>query len=102
MGMRGTEIAAYMGLTDQSYYNFSGVIRKKLGLMEYKTKLDIFLREKLVQLNALLVYIHVEDDEQLSRIEKRDAELLHMFETPIHHYKHNIQFSQNAEILIFL
>ena len=51
MGMRGTEIAAYMGLTDQSYYNFSGVIRKKLGLMEYKTKLDIFLREKLVQLD---------------------------------------------------
>ena len=53
MGMRGTEIAAYMGLTDQSYYNFSGVIRKKLGLMEYKTKLDIFLREKLVQLDEL-------------------------------------------------
>lgn len=39
------------------------------------------LREKLVQLNALLVYIHVEDDEQLSRIEKRNPELLHMFET---------------------
>ena len=51
MGMRGTEIAAYMGLTDQSYYNFSGVIRKKLGLMEYKTKLDIFLRDKLTQLD---------------------------------------------------
>ena len=51
MGMRGTEIAAYMGLTDQSYYNFSGVIRKKLGLMEYKTKLDLFLRDKLAQLD---------------------------------------------------
>jgi len=39
------------------------------------------LREKLIQLNALLVYIHVEEDEQLRRIEKRDPELRHMFET---------------------
>lgn len=39
------------------------------------------LREKLIQLNALLVYIHVEDDEQLRRIEKRNPELRHMFET---------------------
>ena len=39
------------------------------------------LREKLIQLNALLVYIHVEEDEQLRRIEKRNPELLHMFET---------------------
>ena len=51
MGMRGNEIASYMGLTDQSYYNFSGVIRKKLGLMEYKTKLDFFLREKMSHLD---------------------------------------------------
>ena len=54
MGMRGTEIAAYMGLTDQSYYNFSGVIRKKLGLMEYKTKLDIFFREM-----SCLIWLHL-------------------------------------------
>ncbi len=39
------------------------------------------LREKLIQLNALLVYIHVEEDEQLRRIKKRNPELLHMFET---------------------
>lgn len=39
------------------------------------------LREKLIQLNALLVYIHIEDDEQLRRIEKRNPELRHMFET---------------------
>ena len=39
------------------------------------------LREKLIQRNALLVYIHVEEDEQLRRIEKRNPELLHMFET---------------------
>jgi len=39
------------------------------------------LREKLIQLNALLVYIAVEEDEQLRRIEKRNLELLHMFET---------------------
>lgn len=47
MGMRGNEIAAYMGLTDQSYYNFSSTIRKKLGLKEYKTNLDRFLRDKM-------------------------------------------------------
>lgn len=39
------------------------------------------LRQKLIQLNALLVYIHVEEDEQLRRIEKRDPQLRHMFET---------------------
>ena len=39
------------------------------------------LREKLIQLNALLVYIQIEDDEQLRRIEKRNPELRHMFET---------------------
>ena len=40
-----------------------------------------YLREKLIQKNALLVYISVEDAEQLRRIEKRDPELIHMFET---------------------
>lgn len=39
------------------------------------------LREKLIQLNALLVYIHIEEGEQLRRIAKRSPELLHMFET---------------------
>ena len=53
MGLRGNEIASYMGLTDQSYYNLSGAIRKKLGLMEYKTKLDFFLREKLRELEKI-------------------------------------------------
>lgn len=52
MGMRGNEIAAYMGLTDQSYYNFSSNIRRKLGLKEYKTNLDIFLREKMTEFNV--------------------------------------------------
>ena len=52
MGMRGNEIAAYMGLTDQSYYNFSSNIRRKLGLKEYRTNLDIFLREKLEEFNV--------------------------------------------------
>ena len=47
MGMRGNEIAAYMGLTDQSYYNFSSTVRRKLGLKEYKTNLDRFLRDKM-------------------------------------------------------
>lgn len=51
MGMRGNEIAAYMGLTEQSYYNFSSIIRKKLGLTEYKTNLDSFLRKKMEELN---------------------------------------------------
>jgi len=40
-----------------------------------------YLREKLIQKNALLVYISVEADEQLRRIEKRDPELRHMFES---------------------
>ncbi len=39
------------------------------------------LREKLIQLNALMVYITVDGDEQLRRIEKRDPQLRHMFET---------------------
>ena len=39
------------------------------------------LREKLIQLNALLVYIEVEEDEQLRRIAQRNPELLSMFET---------------------
>lgn len=47
MGMKGNEIAAYMGLADRSYYNFSSTIRKKLGLTEYKTNLDFYLRDKL-------------------------------------------------------
>ena len=51
MGMRGNEIAAYMGLADQSYYNFSSIIRKKLGLKEYKTNLDFFLRDKMAELD---------------------------------------------------
>lgn len=51
MGMRGNEIAAYMGLADNSYYNFSSTIRKKLGIKEYKTNLDFFLRDKITELD---------------------------------------------------
>ena len=51
MGMRGNEIASYLGLTDQSYYNFSSILRKKLGMKEYKTNLDFFLRDKLKELD---------------------------------------------------
>ena len=39
------------------------------------------LREKLIQLNALLVYISIEEDEQLRRIAKRDPGLVQMFES---------------------
>jgi len=39
------------------------------------------LREKLIQRNALLVYLSIDGDEQLRRIEKRDPGLRHMFET---------------------
>lgn len=52
MGMKGNEIAAYMGLADRSYYNFSSTIRKKLGLTEYKTNLDFYLRSKLNELDS--------------------------------------------------
>ena len=49
MGMRGNEIATYLGLADNSYYNFSSTIRKKLGIKEYKTNLDFFLRAKMAE-----------------------------------------------------
>lgn len=40
-----------------------------------------YLREQLIRKNALLVYVSVEDSEQLRRIGTRDPELLHMFES---------------------
>ncbi|MBR6570236.1 MAG: hypothetical protein IKK75_07255 [Clostridia bacterium] len=40
-----------------------------------------FFRKKLIQQNALLVYVSVKEDEQRRRIAERDPELLHMFET---------------------
>ena len=49
IGMNGNEIAAY--LKRKSFYNTSSTIRKKLGLEEYKTNLDIFLRGKMTELD---------------------------------------------------
>lgn len=40
-----------------------------------------YFRETLAKLNALLVFVSVDADEQLRRIEKRDPELLSMFPT---------------------
>ena len=49
IGMNGNEIASY--LKRKSFYNTSSTIRKKLGLEEYKTNLDIFLRGKMTELD---------------------------------------------------
>ena len=40
-----------------------------------------YFRQKLEQLNALLVFVSVGEAEQLRRIEKRNPEMRHMFET---------------------
>lgn len=40
-----------------------------------------YFRKALTALNALLVFVSVDGEEQLRRIEKRDPELRHMFET---------------------
>lgn len=49
LGLNGNEIGSF--LHRKSFYNISSVIRKKLNLEEYKTNLDIFLKEKMRNLN---------------------------------------------------
>lgn len=44
MGLKGKDISAYMG---NGHYKLSSVIRRKLGLSEHDTNLDIYLRRKL-------------------------------------------------------
>ncbi|MGM9739895.1 MAG: hypothetical protein ACI3ZP_04755 [Candidatus Cryptobacteroides sp.] len=43
IGLKGKDISAYLG---KGHYKLSSSIRKKLGLSEHDTNLDIFLREK--------------------------------------------------------
>lgn len=46
MGLKGKDISSYMG---NGHYKLSSAIRKKLGLSEHDTNLDIFLRKKLAE-----------------------------------------------------
>ena len=46
MGLKGKDISAYMG---NGHYKLSSAIRKKFGLSEHDTNLDIFLREILAE-----------------------------------------------------
>ena len=46
MGLKGKDISAYMG---NGHYKLSSLIRKKLGLSEHDTNLDIYLREILAK-----------------------------------------------------
>ena len=47
IGLRGSEIASYLELSEQSYYNFSSKIRKKLGQSSYTSNIDTVLKKKL-------------------------------------------------------
>lgn len=46
MGLKGKDISSYMG---KGHYKLSSVIRKKFGLSEHDTNLDIFLRKILAE-----------------------------------------------------
>lgn len=54
IGLRGSEIASYIELSDQSYYNFSSRIRKKLGQEGYTSNINTLLKEKLSEYDARL------------------------------------------------
>lgn len=44
IGLRGKDIANYMGMSQSGYYKFSSNLRKKFALKEKDTNIDIFLR----------------------------------------------------------
>lgn len=44
IGLRGKDIANYMGMSQSGYYKFSSNLRKKFALEEKDTNIDIFLR----------------------------------------------------------
>lgn len=58
-----------------------GIPASDVAIIEGSYSHHPYLREKLIQLNALLVYIHIEEGEQLRRIAKRDSNLLSVFQT---------------------
>lgn len=49
IGLRGNEIASYLEMSAQSYYNFSSKIRKKLGQKSYTSNINLILKEKLAE-----------------------------------------------------
>lgn len=54
IGLRGSEIASYLGMSDQSYYNFSSKMRRKLGEDGYTSNINIILKEKLKECDRQL------------------------------------------------
>ena len=44
-GLRGKDISIYMGMSSSGYYKYSSNLRKKFGLKESDTNIDIFLRD---------------------------------------------------------
>lgn len=49
MGLKGKDISSYMG---SGHYKLSSVLRKKFGLSEHDTNIDIFLHEKLEEIEG--------------------------------------------------
>ena len=45
IGLRGKDISNYMGMSSSGYYKYSSNLRKKFGLKESDTNIDIFLRD---------------------------------------------------------
>ena len=49
IGLRGKEIVAY--LNSRSYYNASSAIRKKLGLNEHDTNINLYIQKLLKEID---------------------------------------------------
>lgn len=49
MSLRGKEIVAY--LNSRSYYNASSAIRKKLGLNEHDTNINLYIQKLLKEID---------------------------------------------------
>ena len=45
IGLRGKDISNYMGMSSSGYYKYSSNLRKKFGLKESDTNINIFLRD---------------------------------------------------------
>ena len=53
IGLRGKEIVAY--LNSRSYYNASSAIRKKLGLNEHDTNINIYIQNLLKEIDESII-----------------------------------------------
>ena len=52
IGLRGSEIASYLGLSDNSYYNFSSKLKKKLAKEGDTSTIGKILKEKVLQFDS--------------------------------------------------